>query len=71
MSEVIDAIFEDGVFKPLGKVGIKEHERLRSSLKKLKALQWPQVVLYLQETAGLLICFFESISTTADFPIDK
>jgi len=28
MSQVIDAIFEDGVFKPLQDVDIKEHERV-------------------------------------------
>lgn len=29
MSKVIDAIFENGVFKPLGKVNIKEHEKVK------------------------------------------
>ncbi len=28
MSKVIDAIFEDGVFKPLQDIQIKEHERV-------------------------------------------
>jgi predicted DNA-binding antitoxin AbrB/MazE fold protein len=28
MSRVIDAVFEDGVFKPLRKVDIKEHEKV-------------------------------------------
>lgn len=28
MSRVINAIFEDGVFKPLQKVDIKEHEKV-------------------------------------------
>lgn len=28
MSKVIDAIFEDGVFKPLQHVEVKEHERV-------------------------------------------
>jgi predicted DNA-binding antitoxin AbrB/MazE fold protein len=29
MSKVIDAIFENGVFKPLEKVDIKEHEKVK------------------------------------------
>ena len=29
MSKVIDAIFENGVFKPLEKVEIKEHEKVK------------------------------------------
>jgi predicted DNA-binding antitoxin AbrB/MazE fold protein len=29
MSKVIDAIFENGVFKPLEKVNIKEHEKVK------------------------------------------
>jgi predicted DNA-binding antitoxin AbrB/MazE fold protein len=28
MSQVIHAIFEDGVFKPIEKVAVKEHERV-------------------------------------------
>ncbi len=28
MSKVIDAIFEDGVFKPVQQVDVKEHERV-------------------------------------------
>ena len=28
MSKVIDAIYENGVFKPLEKVSLKEHERV-------------------------------------------
>ncbi len=28
MSKVITAVFEDGVFKPLDKVEVKEHERV-------------------------------------------
>ena len=28
MSKVIDAVFEDGVFKPLQNVDIKEHEKV-------------------------------------------
>ena len=28
MSKVIDVIYEDGVFKPLEKVSLKEHERV-------------------------------------------
>ncbi len=34
MGEVIDAIFEDGVFKPLQKVRIKEHEKFQIILTK-------------------------------------
>lgn len=37
MSKVIDAIFENGVFKPLGKVEIKEHERLQIIIKEKEA----------------------------------
>jgi len=29
MSKVIDAIFENGVFKPLEKVDIREHEKVK------------------------------------------
>ena len=29
MTKVINAIFEDGVFKPLEKVDIKEHEKIK------------------------------------------
>jgi len=29
MSQVIHAIYENGVFKPLGKVALKEHEHIR------------------------------------------
>jgi len=29
MSKVIDAIYEDGVFKPLEKVDIEEHKKVR------------------------------------------
>jgi predicted DNA-binding antitoxin AbrB/MazE fold protein len=29
MSRIINAIFEKGVFKPLGKVNIKEHEKVK------------------------------------------
>ena len=29
MSKVIDAIYEDGVFKPLEKVDIKEHKKVK------------------------------------------
>ena len=29
MAKVIDAIFEDGVFKPLKKVDVPEHKKLR------------------------------------------
>ncbi len=28
MSKVIDAVYENGVFKPLEKVSLKEHERV-------------------------------------------
>ena len=31
MSKAIDAIYENGVFKPLEKVSIKEHERVHIS----------------------------------------
>lgn len=38
MSKVIDAIFEDGVFKPLQKVEIKEHEKVE--IKVLSLDEW-------------------------------
>src|SRR3989337_3524891 len=34
MSKVIDAIYEDGVFKPLEKVFLKEHERIHIIIEK-------------------------------------
>ncbi len=38
MSKVIDAVFEDGVFKPLQDVDIKEHEKV--SIKILTHDEW-------------------------------
>lgn len=38
MSKVIDAVFEDGVFKPLQKVEIKEHEKV--AIKILSPDEW-------------------------------
>jgi len=38
MSRVINAIFEDGVFKPVQKVDIQEHERV--SLKVIDLADW-------------------------------
>lgn len=29
MTRIIEAIFEDGVFKPCGKVNLKEHEKIK------------------------------------------
>ncbi len=29
MRKHIDAVYEDGVFKPLGKVNVKEHEKFK------------------------------------------
>lgn len=38
MSKTIEAIYEDGVFKPLQKIDIKEHERV--SIKILPGDEW-------------------------------
>ena len=38
MAEVINAIFENGVFKPLEKIEIKEHEKV--TIKILSLDQW-------------------------------
>lgn len=38
MSKVIDAIYEDGVFKPLQDIELKEHERV--SLKVINHEEW-------------------------------
>jgi predicted DNA-binding antitoxin AbrB/MazE fold protein len=38
MAEVIDAIFENGVFKPLEKIEMKEHEKV--TIKILSLDQW-------------------------------
>jgi len=38
MSRIINAVFEDGVFKPLQKVDIKEHEKV--AIKVLDLDQW-------------------------------
>jgi predicted DNA-binding antitoxin AbrB/MazE fold protein len=38
MSRVIDAVFEDGVFKPLRKVNIKEHEKV--TIKVMPLEEW-------------------------------
>lgn len=38
MSKTIEAIFEDGVFKPLQKIDIKEHERVE--IKVLSKDEW-------------------------------
>ena len=38
MSKVINAIFENGVFKPLQHVEVKEHEKV--SLKILSLVEW-------------------------------
>ena len=38
MSEVINAVFEDGVFKPLEKIEMKEHEKV--TIKVLSLSQW-------------------------------
>ena len=35
MSRIINAVFEDGVFKPLQKVNVKEHEKVV-----IKVLDW-------------------------------
>lgn len=39
MSKVIEAIFEDGVFKPLGDVTVQEHERVAIKIIPLKEWQ--------------------------------
>ena len=38
MSKIIDAIFEDGVFKPIQTVEVKEHEKV--SLKIISVDEW-------------------------------
>jgi len=38
MSKIIDAIFEDGVFKPVQTVEVKEHEKV--SLKIISVDEW-------------------------------
>ena len=38
MSKIIDAIYEDGVFKPIQAVEVKEHERV--SLKIISVDEW-------------------------------
>lgn len=38
MSKVIDAVYEDGVFKPLEKVDIKEHEKVEIKIISREAL---------------------------------
>lgn len=38
MSKVIEAVFEDGVFKPLNKVKVKEHEKV--SIKIISHNEW-------------------------------
>lgn len=38
MSKVIDAVFENGVFKPLQKVEIKEHEKV--AIKVISLDEW-------------------------------
>lgn len=40
MSQIINAIFEDGVFKPLQKVRVKEHEKVE--IKILSHNEWQQ-----------------------------
>ena len=38
MSKVIDAVYENGVFKPLGKVEIKEHERVHLIIEEAESI---------------------------------
>lgn len=38
MPKVIDAVYENGVFKPLGKVKVKEHEKV--SIKIISHEEW-------------------------------
>ena len=38
MSDVINAVFENGVFKPLEKIEMKEHEKV--TIKVLSLSQW-------------------------------
>jgi predicted DNA-binding antitoxin AbrB/MazE fold protein len=38
MAEVINAVFEDGVFKPLDKIEMREHEKV--TIKILSVDQW-------------------------------
>jgi predicted DNA-binding antitoxin AbrB/MazE fold protein len=39
MSKAIDAIYENGVFKPLEKVSLKEHERVHIIIEELKKVE--------------------------------
>ena len=39
MSKVIDAIYENGVFKPLEKVTLKEHERVHIVIEKPEKIE--------------------------------
>ena len=38
MPKVIDAVFENGVFKPIGKIEIKEHERVHLIIKETESV---------------------------------
>ena len=40
MSKAIDAVYENGVFKPLQKIDIKEHEKVRIRI--LSSDEWQQ-----------------------------
>ncbi len=46
MTKVIEAVYEDGVFKPLEKVELKDGERVRIRIEELESI--------IEETFGLL-----------------
>ncbi len=48
MSEV-EAVYEDGVFKPLGKVDLTEHQRVRLSIRAVDPGDWKAWLERVQE----------------------